>query len=96
MTAPVYDYPHAQVHPYHELEGPTITETELNTLALSGNYTAMQPAGSIREGAITPMLNGAVNPHSIYDDEPPVDGFQEGAPQLVSSKHIRQSCERTL
>ena len=80
----MYDYPHTQVHTYHELEG--LTSTDPDTLVSSGNYTTMQPAGSIRDGAITPIPNGA---HSIYDDDlPPASELQDGAPQLVGHQQI--------
>ncbi|CAI8056302.1 Ephrin type-B receptor 3 (Fragment) [Geodia barretti] len=63
MNGVTYDYPTPQVHPYHVLEAPS---TELNSL---GNYTTMQPAGSVREGAITPMGHSSHTIRSIYDDD---------------------------
>ena len=78
---PFYDYPLAQLHPYHDLEGPTVPRQ--NTM---GNYTTMQPAGSIREGAITPVGNGSHTIRSIYDDDLSQGdaALQNGAPQRVS------------
>jgi hypothetical protein len=63
MNGVTYDYPTTQVHPYHVLEAPP---TEHNSLL---NYTTMQPAGSVREGAITPMGHSSHTIRSIYDDD---------------------------
>ena len=70
---PFYDYPHAQVHQYHELErtqqplpGPDSSFSPTS----SGKYTTMLPVGSVREGAITPVSNGGFsNVHTIYDED---------------------------
>ena len=79
MNRVQYDYPTTQVHPYHVLEGPPTVDPD-NTL---GNYTTMQPAGSVREGAITPMGNGAHTIHSIYDDDVTSGEHGDLAPDLV-------------
>lgn len=79
MNRVQYDYPTTQVHPYHVLEGPPTMDPD-NTL---GNYTTMQPAGSVREGAITPMGNGAHTIHSIYDDDVTSGEHGDLAPDLV-------------
>ena len=65
---PFYQEPHTQFHQYHELEGPIPEHNRLTNVS-SGNYTTMQPAGSVREGSITPVANGAHTVRTIYDDE---------------------------
>ena len=80
---PFYDFPNTQIHQYHELEGPT-SEHNHHTIVSSGNYTTMQPAGSVRDGSITPVANGT---HTIYDDEPAVNEHvvpHNGIPRHVS------------
>ena len=79
-----YDYPTTQVHPYDVLVGPVDPE-QTNSL---GNYTTMQPAGSVREGAITPMGHSSHTLRSIYDDDVTSGehGDKEyGSPDLVRS-----------
>ena len=78
----LYDYPNTPVHPYH---GP-INHPEHHTILSAGNYTTMQPAGSVREGAITPVGNGMHTIPSIYDEDLMLSGENgEVPPQLVSS-----------
>ena len=79
----LYDYPNTQVHPYHVLEGPPVMDPQHHTVMTSGNYTTMQPAGSAREGAITPVGHTL---RSIYDEDMMLSGENgDVAPQLVSS-----------
>ena len=70
---PFYDYPHAQVHQYHELERPQQPlpgpDSSFSPTS-SGKYTTMLPVGSVREGAITPVSNGGFsNVRTIYDED---------------------------
>ena len=88
MNGVTYDYPTTQVHPYHVLEAPS---TEHNSLE---NYTTMQPAGSVREGAITPMGHSSHTIRSIYDDDMTSGEHRDpeyDAPNLVDRPHPQYS-----
>ena len=80
---PLYQDPHTQfphthqLHQYQDVEEPIPQHNHL-TMVSSGNYTTMQPVGSVREGSITPVANGAHTVRTIYDDE----GY-DGPPQHV-------------
>ena len=86
---PLYQDPHTQFHhihqshqshhQYQEMVEPIPEHAQLTAVS-SGNYTTMQPVGSVREGSITPVANSAHTVRTIYDDEPTE---HDGAPQHV-------------